>query len=229
MTAFTERFPTLAGLLMTFRQIYHDGKAIRSEPGYREVHPDPLDHAPLEDASTAYFLRCLMEGGYRTAIEMGAFRGEKIRSIKRLLPSLDAWAIDIVPSYDEPFEADGVKFRSHNPDFFENSLPQALAFCRGTLTHMTETQLRDCIAAFREKNIDLLFYEPCPMFSVRRSFKRHPGAVAEMLTWYHPYARYLEEAGYEVPTDGTGTKHLHGVIFRQEGYRLFHGRLPKEN
>ena len=203
MTAFTERFPTLAGILMTVRQIARDAQAVRTEPGYRDVRPGPL--------------------------EIGAFRGEKIRSLKRLLPEIDAWAIDIIPEFDTPFEADGVKFRPHNPAFFENDLPDALAFCRGTLTHMTETQLRDAIAAFRAKDIDLLFYEPCPMFTVRRSFERHPGARADMMTWYHPYARYLAEAGYEVPTEGTGTKHLHGVIFRQEGYRLFHGRLPKES
>lgn len=229
MSTFTERFPTLAGILMTIRQIARDAQAVRTEPGYREVRPGPLDRAPLEDASTAYFLRALMEGGYRTAIEIGAFRGEKIRSIKRLLPEIDAWAIDIIPEFDTPFEADGVKFRPHNPAFFENDLPAALAFCRGTLTHMTEAQLRDAIAAFRAKDVDLLFYEPCPMFTVRRSFERHPGARADMMTWYHPYARYLADAGYEVPTEATGTKHLHGVIFRQEGYRLFHGRLPKES
>jgi len=85
------------------------------------------------DVAMGIFLRCILEAGYETVIEIGTKGGKRIRHLKKFVPSLNCIGLDIQDNFKNEFETDGGKFAHNNIDFFKKKRNKALLIMRGCL------------------------------------------------------------------------------------------------
>lgn len=182
--------PTLLAML---RVLKHMPAALRKHgarmPDYNAASPAIGGTVGVHDPALNLFLRAVLEHGYRTVIEIGAYSGARILTLKRLVPTIDAWALDIIPAYTVPSERNGVRFEPHDIGFFDRPLPDALVCARGTLSLMPPDELEQFLRRLVERRIDLVLCEPVPYRSLTRTVMRGRGS------FYHPYDHVLRAVG----------------------------------
>jgi hypothetical protein len=180
-------------LLAMLRAIRHMPPALRK---HRSVGPQyaTLDKAiggtvDVQDPALNLYLRAALEFKYRSVVEIGAYNGARILNFKRLVPSAEAWGVDILPNYQTPFERDGVRFRRFESAFFEQLATPALVCARGTLCYFQRSDLADFFRVLARRGIDIALYEPVAYRNVPNSLQRSP------TSFYHPYDHLLRETG----------------------------------
>ncbi len=198
------RHPLFLGqlfLLAKFRGAYRRvGKKVDSHYVWKEMQaPVTQDPPPAVDVPTAFFLRCTLEGRYKTIIEIGAFGGERIIALKRLLPGVDCYGLDILPSYQVPFHREGVSFHYFDEAFFDLSKRDSLVVCNGTLCHFSPENLKRFLSLFFSRNISIAAVEPVPLPYVLYDTPHHPPTIQRSVTsYYHNYWRIFSEHGYNL-------------------------------
>jgi hypothetical protein len=180
-------------LLAMLRAIRHMPPALRK---HRSVG---LEYAALDkviggtvdihDPALNLYLRATLEFRYRSVVEIGAYDGARILTFKRLVPSVEAWGVDILPTYQTPSERDGVRFHRFEPAFFTQVATPALVCSRGTLCYFSASELADFFHLLAGRGIDIALYEPVAYRNVQHSLQRSP------TSFYHPYDHLLRQAG----------------------------------
>lgn len=216
-------------LLARFKGAYRRaGKKVDRDYVWKETQaPMAQDPPPAVDVPTAFFLRCALEGRHKTVIEVGAFGGERIIALKRLLPDVDCYGLDILPSYRVPFHQEGVQFHYFDETFFDSSKSDSLIVSNGTLCYVPLEELKRFLSLFSSRNISIAAIEPVPLHYVLYDTPHHPSTVQRSTTsYYHNYWWLFSEYGYHLPHnrhDG-GVRSLSWTV--QEVYNRFYG-LPR--
>lgn len=173
---------------------------------------DPLD------MFTAFAIQAARRS--RTVVEIGAADGRRITAIKSVLPEVRAIGLDISINCLEPKTIFGVEFRRFESGALDELVPDgSLILSVGTLACMPTTSVADIFSFVRRQNCRIVFFEPMPWFTVKRSVPRRLNGG-----WYHPYPAMAAQAGLSSELSETW-KHLasHKTIERWE-YNLLSGR-----
>lgn len=186
-------------LLAMMRIVRHMPPAFskHSSPGrhYSSASVIMGGYVDIQDPALNLFLRAILEGQYRSVIEIGAYSGERIITLKRLIQDIDAWGLDIVQEYRSPFEREAVKFEHFSLDFFRSVPLPALVCSRGTLTCMKEDDVVSFFQQLAHQGLDIVLYEPA-------GYKNRPyGLMRSPSSYYHPYDRLLRSAGLTPDSD----------------------------
>lgn len=136
----------------------------------------PESHStPASDYAVNFFARCILETSSRRVVEIGSWGGERIKTLKRLFPHIEASGLDVAASYQKIRTDSGVTFAPYSLDFLDDE--PGLVVCRGTLTCMTTIELSEFAAL--SKKWSVAFAEPWPMTG--KFGTRSKGS------WYHNY------------------------------------------
>lgn len=141
------------------------------------------------DMELNFLIRVILEGRYECVLEIGAFRGNRAADLKRLLPSIEIVACDLMylPATDGPVTTlpfgELSSFRSEKRTLF---------FCVATFAAMTEDELANVILLASQRNADLAFVEPDLRSGVERTTLRTP------ISYFHNYKRILDAHGYRL-------------------------------
>jgi hypothetical protein len=141
------------------------------------------------DIPTALFSRAAER--HKTVAEIGATTGRRILSIKRSLPAVAAYALDIGASYDEPAEHDGVTFLKLC-DTNLTKMPTGTLFCSvGTFYLFPPDDVRRFFEFVATNKHSLFFFEPVALTRSASSFPCHTASGG----FFHPYGDLAEEHG----------------------------------
>lgn len=175
------------------RTLKHMPGALRKHGGraadYGSMRKELGGTVPADDPALNLYLRLVLEHGYRTVIEIGAFRGARILALKRLLPQIEAWALDILPDYATPRMHAGVNFSRYDLPFFARGFDRALVCARGTLCYFPPEALAVFFAALAQGRMGLALYEPVAYRDTGGPLMRTPD------TYYHAYDHAFRQAG----------------------------------
>ena len=166
----------------------------------------------LGDVDLNFFLRVMLEGRFRTAIEIGAAGCHRIKSLARLLPEIEAHALDIGPAFGVERQDGGVRIGPFEPAFFEVRRERAVVFTSATLACLRPPELDDFLRLLAGHGYALALSEPGFRFGVDRALPRN------RLSYYHPWRQRLEAAGFALVEAKAGVKNC--------AWRL---RIPKAN
>jgi hypothetical protein len=178
------------------------------------------DGVDINDPALNLFLRAVLELKPRTVIEVGAYNGARIATLKRLAPGIEALGLDILPDYAHRSERDGVRFAHFDLAFFDAVAPPALICSRATVSCMPPDAAESFIKRAAARGIDLALCEPVAHRTASASVSRSPQ------TWYHPYDRWLREAGFTPMSDfGRATRFTFSLSL-MENYYVSVARAP---
>lgn len=203
MQRLVARMPRLASLAHVLRQVpVAFGK--RAGTGARDYVVQAIEiteRVPATDPACAFYLRCLLEGGHDRFIEIGAYNGARIVTVKRLLPAIDAVGLDICSNYQTPFTRFGVAFGPFIADGLPEPAGRTLLASRGTLTYVPLPALNRFFAHVAARGFDLAIVEPMPTFPIDRTIRRGGGSL------YHPYPDLLRAHGFvDLPDQADGCR-----------------------
>lgn len=143
----------------------------------------------LEDPALNLFLRTALEFAARTVIEIGAYNGSRILTLKRLLPHVDAYGLDILSSYDVAAEHAGVQFHRLEEAFFDGPFtPPVLVCSRATMAYMNPDEAARFLNRLGERGFDVAIFEPAAYRNVNHTLTRSDNS------YYHPYQTLLTRA-----------------------------------
>lgn len=183
--------PTVLGMM---RVLKHMPAALRKHgartPDYSTAAPALGGTVGVHDPALNLFLRATLEGDYRTVVEIGAYSGARIMALKRLVPAIDAWALDVIPPYTIPAVHGGVKFQRYDLSFFDRPPARTLVCARGTLSVMSPDELSEFVRRLAARGIDLALCEPVAYRARVRPLMRARGS------YYHSYEHVLRAAGF---------------------------------
>jgi hypothetical protein len=145
--------------------------------------------AGIHDTAVNQFIRAALEERYRSVVEIGAFDGRRIITLKRLCPDVAAYGLDILPNYAAGFDHSGVHFRKFGMDFFETVSTPALLCSRGTLPYLPDKDVQQLFSICARRGLDVALYEPVAYRNLPYSMPRSHNS------WYHPYDHMLRQAG----------------------------------
>lgn len=198
LRAFLRRHPKTHGIATTAYWVLHNHIRRTPQEPYRKAHVDfdRRTRSPISDVATAFFVRAIVEGGHAdsTIIEIGAFSGERIRTLAALFPNADARGIDIGAAYDQPRELDGVTYGHFDAEDFAQRPGRPLVLSRSTLACMTAGEVRTLFRKLASNGYCIALAEPVPLFRPHNTFPRRRSVHD---TYYHPYERMLSEASFE--------------------------------
>ncbi len=191
-----KRFPLLASSLYLLSLLPQSRAKhrVRSRGGrdYHNMEVTLGGAVPVYDAATAFFLRAVLEVGYMTVIEIGTFNGSRILTLKRLVPAITGYGLDIPKTFAQPFDVEGVRFELFDNAFFKVERPQAIVLSRATLCCFKREELDAFIATLGGGGYDLALCEPVLAFEFDTSLQRSKN------TYYHPYPMILRNAGFHL-------------------------------
>lgn len=146
----------------------------------------------LVDRPFSFFLRCAIEFSHKTVIEIGTYNGRRIINLKRILPNIDAYGLDILKNFKHDFESHGVKFSYFTLDFFNRKFENPLVICNGTLCCLSPAEFREFINSMKKNRFALAFSEPVPIFRHKNHIRR------SFFSYYHPYHYLLPKYGFQL-------------------------------
>ena len=188
--------------------------------------PAMSDRAGFSDLPAAMFLRLILESGYREVTEIGTYTGERISTLKRLVPDITAHGMDIGPRFETPFENHGVDFQCFNAEFFEGPMDKGLMICVQTLVCFTEAEVDALFAACAKGGVDMAFFEVQPLFSVGDA-----APIDRIKTggtgWYHNYEELMRRHGFTDQLTGPDKVWSHTSHTKTlEQYRPYYATAP---
>lgn len=161
-------------------------------PHYQSYIPTSSGTTPIDDTATNFFLRVILEHNYKTVVEIGTFHGNRIISLKKLIPSINALGVDIGPNFAIPFTRDNVNFSQFNKDFFSNLPTKSLIITNGTLTCMKIEEIKDFLSLIFLHKHDIALSEPCSLVETYITESPRRNAVS----FYHSYHRLAVSTGF---------------------------------
>ena len=194
-----KKHPKALNAALAFRQLVSrslDRKKIDKDV---DMTIAPLEEAPADDAATALFLRAIMAGDHKSVIEIGSYDGARIITLKKSLPHIEAFGLDILANYQDLSERSGVSFDLYSEAFFDRDFDRPLMISRGTMSYYDPDELNRLFDALARRRIAVAFYEPSPFFHVERSTVRY--RKQNRIARYHPYDDMLEARGYTLSVD----------------------------
>ncbi len=190
---FKKKFTITMNLIVTLARVLHKPYAKHRgdvDVKYNNIEISIRDDNSVCDRSTAFYFRVILQYKHETVIEIGAYDGSRILEVKRCLPEIEAFGVDIGPKYRRGFEHNGVKFSEFNFDFFNNSFPKPLVVCNCTLNYFKPRDLKDFLNVLRKEGYAIAFCEPVPHFTFDETLKR------SQIAYYHPYKEVFRECGF---------------------------------
>ena len=189
------RFTASTNLLSIFNSVLR--KPFSKHQGddavdYAHVSVDMNDMNSICDRATAFYLRVILQYRHETVLEIGTFTGERILAVKRCLPQITAFGLDIGPKFKKEFETGGVQFSEFSLEFFKKPLPKPLVVCHCTLNYFKPEDLRTFLKTLRENNYPIAFCEPVPHFAFDETLSR------SHIAYYHPYEKVFSECGFHL-------------------------------
>lgn len=161
-------------------------------PHYTTYIPTSSGKTSIDDTATNFFLRVILEHDYKTIVEIGTFHGNRIISLKKLIPSINAFGVDIGPNFAIPFIRDDVKFSQFNKDFFSALPTKSLIITNGTLTCMKIEEIKDFLSLIFSHKHDIALSEPCSLVEAYITESPRRNAVS----FYHSYHRLAVSTGF---------------------------------
>jgi hypothetical protein len=198
------RTPRLASVLVALRALPTGWRkrGMREARDYVRHAYEIGDTVPTHDLTMGLALRATLEGRYTVVAEIGAAWGGRIATLKRLVPGIEAHALDIGEAYRTPFERYGVRFRPLDDAALAALPPGSLILSRGTLCYLDARAIDSFVARAAERGHDLVVVEPMTLFDLPETVARG-GA-----SWYHPYPSLLSRHGFAGhPGRADGAKH----------------------
>lgn len=186
-------YPRLSSLIQTMRlSISAWSKRDPTIVGgnYEVMRPEIGSRVEAEDQALNLYLRTVLELKPHTFVEIGAMGGSRILSLKRMLDTVHATAMDIVALYDQPFEFGGVSFRKFDDVALANFAAGTLVVARGTLCCFNPDAVNHYLAARARDGHNLVVIEPAPLYKIDASAFRGGGS------WYHPWEVLLKQHGF---------------------------------
>lgn len=160
----------------------------------------------LGDLATAFFIHTILSNASKTAIEIGAYSGKRILELKRMVPDLSCYALDVGETYKASFTEGGVSFHPFDLTFFSMEFDAPIVICNGVLHYMSRQELLSFIETLAARKISLAFFEPTlPVSFAPKSIPRRKGKHG----WYHPYDDMLTQAGFVLTVKSTGLRSGH--------------------
>ncbi len=157
------------------------------------------------DVPTAFFLRCALETSCKTIVEIGTYDGQRIITLKSLLPDRECYGLDVLKTFEKPFESCGVKFDFFSPRFTNKTYNKPLLVCNGTLCYFEESQLQEFLKSLNSKGFSLAFVEPTSANRVRyyhiEELQIKNSIKRSGISYYHNYDRLLAESGFKMVTN----------------------------
>jgi len=157
------------------------------------------------DVPTAFFLRCALETSCKTIVEIGTYEGQRIITLKSLLPDRECYGLDVLKTFENPFASCDVKFDFFSSNFFTKAFDMPLLVCNGTLCYFEESQLQEFLKSLNSKGFSLAFVEPTSANKVRyyhiEEFQIKNSIKRSGISYYHDYDRLLAESGFKMVTD----------------------------
>lgn len=204
LAALKRRAPRLASVLAALRALplgwrKRGSRAVRD---YARHAYEIGDAVPAHDLTVGLALRAVLEGRYGVVAEIGAAWGGRIATLKRLVPGIEAHALDIGAAYRTPFERYGVRFRPLDDAALAAMPAGSLILSRGTLCYLDARAIDTFIGRAAQRGHDLVVVEPMTLFDLTETVARGGGS------WYHPYPALLSRYGFAGhPTRADGAKH----------------------
>lgn len=169
-------------------------------------------HPVICDIAYNLYLRALVEGGYRTIIEIGAYSGERILHLKRTMPSVEAYGLDIVKTYHNEHSVEGVNIRLFSLDFFKIKRDKAIVLSRGTMANMSENFLSEFLQVLHMNDYDIAMCEQAPFREIQQTSPRSSNS------FYHPYPKLLRQAGYHFDQNYEAATWHTGILSEMEAW-----------
>ena len=195
MKEYLKKFTVSYNLISASRQLFNKAYKKHGKSGhtnYHEFQPEIVENITICDKPLAFFLRAILEYGHKTVIEIGAFNGYRLINLKRLLPQIDAYGLDIGPRYKEGFTISGVIFSELKQDFFNRDFSRPIVICHCTLNCINPDDLAIFLGVLHKRKLPIAFAEPVPSFRYDTLLKRS-GA-----NYYHPYPKVFKDNGFQL-------------------------------
>ena len=159
-------FPILYGhLIASFILLRESFKKYKYE-SYSETEIELAPHNPVNDVATSLFLRVIYEENYKNVVEVGTYKAGRICTLKRLAPQINAYGIDIGPTFWNKFHSYDVTFQKYDDELsaLKNIAGKTLVICRGTLSCMESSQLNNFAKSLSKAKADIAIYDLHPNF-----------------------------------------------------------------
>lgn len=147
---------------------------------------------PLADHAFNFFLRVFLEYKFKLVIEIGSFKGSTILNLKRMIPELDAYGVDIGKTYESPWEKDNVKFQKFEKNLFTENPTKGCVISRVTFAYFSATELKEFLKLLKKNGWACALSEPVPPYGIKKTTVRGVNSL------YHPYERYAKEIGFNI-------------------------------
>jgi hypothetical protein len=148
----------------------------------------------INDDRTNFIVRIILEHKYKKVIEIGAYDLARPLHYKRLFPESDVWALDIIDEFPIGV-VDNINTDRFNLEWFsDNSAPNSLITCSGTLSYFKPHELKEFLKHIYKLNYDIAIAELGSHFAKTNSIKRG------VISYHHPYVSLLTEIGFTVDT-----------------------------
>jgi hypothetical protein len=168
-------------------------KHLRTKKGDYYTHsPVIVSKNMALDAATAFYINVLLEGKYDTAIEIGSYDGARILEVKKNIPFVQAYGLDIAENYKSAPNIGGVSFRYFDHTILEQlavQLGKKIILSRGTLTCFNPVEIDMFLNHVKSLHYDLFLFEPATFMRNKKSTWR------TSTSFYHPYSALFEEKG----------------------------------
>jgi hypothetical protein len=160
----------------------------------------------LGDLATAFFIHAALSSASKTVVEIGAYSGKRILEIKRKMPHISCYALDVGETYKSSFVEGDVTFRPFDLKFFSTDLDAPIVICNGVLHYMSREELTAFVEVLAARKISLAFFEPTLSVNFgQKSIPRRKGHHG----WYHPYDEVLTKAGFTLTVKDNGLRSGH--------------------
>ena len=194
-------------------------------PVYVSYQNTPVEHnnqSPIENVPTSLFLRVTMEGNYENVVEIGTYTGKVIATLKRLVPSINAYGVDVGPTFDRPFVFSGVNFQKYDSrlSILDQLTGSTLVIARGTLSCFNESELNHFAEQVSIRPVDLAIYDLYPNFSIDTTINRSDHEA--FMTFFYDYSGIFSLKGMRVICDATDVNDWVGRPYSSESWRFLY-------
>ena len=188
---------------------------------YSQYNSDMAEGTTFTDFPVGFYLRALTEHGHRTAIEIGSFGGGRIATVKKCLPDIVAYGLDIGGRYTQPFDHAGVHFEKFDTGFFRRSFDAPLVLAHCTLNYVPPDDLAKFLDCLREQKLPIAFCEPVPAHRYDQLMRRSE------IAHYHPYPSLFHHAGFDLIETNYQSATFHSFSLNMGEYTYTNYATPR--
>ena len=222
-------FPLLYGhLIASFILLRESFKKYKYD-SYSETEIDLSPHNSVNDVATSLFLRVICEANYENVVEVGTYKAGRICTLKRLVPQINAYGIDIGPTFSNKFHSYDVNFQKYDDELsvLKNISGKTLVICRGTLSCMESLQLSNFVKNLSKAKADIAIYDLHPNFLFNNNIdvinRTNHGSFK---TFYHNYNKLFLKYNFTPISSSEDTSDWLSSPYGSESWRFLYFHAP---